>query len=83
MKRIEFNQLTLMKVKLVLNILAGIFSPIRYLYLMTTCISADPRIRRIPFVTGKPTFEELKRIHYELSMVKLQGKVSRPFGRYF
>ncbi|XP_022807827.1 ankyrin repeat and zinc finger domain-containing protein 1-like [Stylophora pistillata] len=36
----------------------------------------DARIRTIPFVTRRPTFNEVKRVHQELSTVQLLGKDS-------
>lgn len=34
----------------------------------------DSRIRTIPFPTRRPTFNEVKRVHQELSSVQLLGK---------
>lgn len=34
----------------------------------------DSRIRSIPFPTRRPTFNEVKRVHQELSSVQLLGK---------
>eukprot|EP00794_Sanderia_malayensis_P003295 gene3296-3778_t len=32
----------------------------------------DTRLRKIPFATGKPTFGEIKRIHSQLTLVRIQ-----------
>ena len=34
----------------------------------------DARIRTIPFPTRRPTFNEVKRVHQELSSVQVLGK---------
>ena len=35
--------------------------------------STDPKIRKIPFSTKRPTFSEIKRVHLILSQIEVYG----------
>ena len=51
-------------------------------YLWFNYFADDPRLRSIPFATRRPTFNEVKRVHAELSTVEILGEftIYKPYS---